>query len=104
MRPRTLVSFISGHTEVLAMWPGAHPVALPILSHVLTFVRIQDQLPDVSTVSDDELDARLAAAEREALEARAGYTLRRAISNGVIMMNPALRAVHAGSNASPVER
>ena len=59
---------------------------------------------DDSDISDDHLDDQLRSAEREALEARAEWLLRRKIAQHVIVTDPVLKAVHAGQKASATER
>ncbi|KAJ9649658.1 hypothetical protein H2199_000436 [Coniosporium tulheliwenetii] len=59
---------------------------------------------DTSTLSDDDIQAQLAVAEQELLEARAAYALRNKIIHNVLITHPVLKAVHAGSNADPAER
>ncbi|KFY72588.1 hypothetical protein V499_07267 [Pseudogymnoascus sp. VKM F-103] len=45
------------------------------------------------------------APEQQALlEAKARYALKKSIAESILMANPILKAVHAGSNASPIER
>ncbi|GME63510.1 uncharacterized protein LTHEOB_3920 [Neofusicoccum parvum] len=56
------------------------------------------------TLSDDEVAQQLLVAEREAMEARASYLLRNKIVEQVLITDPVIRAVHAGSNASFDER
>ncbi|KAI9813719.1 MAG: hypothetical protein M1832_006092 [Thelocarpon impressellum] len=51
-----------------------------------------------------EPDERVAAAERELLEAKAGYSLRNNVIEGVLVTDPTLRAVHSGSKATGAER
>jgi hypothetical protein len=53
--------------------------------------------------SPDDVEAHLAAAERELLEARATYSVKRMAVETVLMTDPSLKAVHATST-SPAER
>ncbi|KAI9786641.1 MAG: hypothetical protein M1839_006192 [Geoglossum umbratile] len=50
------------------------------------------------------LDQQIKAAEREVVEARARYLLRKRIVEGVLTTDPALRSVHAGENIQARER
>ena len=38
------------------------------------------------------------------LEARASWMLRNDVVEGVMMVNPIIKAVHSGTDASPIER
>ncbi|KAL2222861.1 centromere protein H (CENP-H)-domain-containing protein [Thermoascus aurantiacus ATCC 26904] len=53
--------------------------------------------------SGDNIDEQLAVAERELLEARATYTVRRKAVESVLMTDPSLKAIHLKA-ASPAER
>jgi hypothetical protein len=50
------------------------------------------------------VEEQLAIAERELLEARATYTVRKKAIETVLMTDPVLRSVHSTSSPSPVER
>jgi len=54
-------------------------------------------------VSHDGVDEQLRLAEREALEARAGYMLRNKIIENVLTVDPILQAIHSGSRATSAE-
>ena len=43
-------------------------------------------------------------AEKECLEARATYSLRQSVVEDVLIVDPILKAVHAGLKATPTER
>ncbi|RHZ66887.1 centromere protein H [Aspergillus thermomutatus] len=58
---------------------------------------------DLEPASGDNPDEQLAMAERELLEARATYTVRRKAISTVLMTDPTLKAVHLKA-ASPAER
>ncbi|OCL08197.1 hypothetical protein AOQ84DRAFT_376979 [Glonium stellatum] len=64
----------------------------------------QGQLQDLSSISDDVLQAQLIKAEREALEERTKYLLRNRIAHNVLVTDPVLKAVHGGANAAFSER
>ncbi|KFY18378.1 hypothetical protein V493_08668 [Pseudogymnoascus sp. VKM F-4281 (FW-2241)] len=51
-------------------------------------------------VTDEDLQAE----QQALLEAKARYALKRSIAESILVANPILKAVHAGSNASPIER
>lgn len=55
-------------------------------------------------VSNVELQEHLQMAEREVTEARASYMLRNKIIQDVLITDPVLKAVHAGSHATRAER
>ncbi|KAL0265175.1 hypothetical protein SLS55_001138 [Diplodia seriata] len=55
-------------------------------------------------LSDDEVAQQLIIAERAAMEARASYLLRNKITDQVLITDPVIKAVHAGSTASFEER
>ena len=59
---------------------------------------------DLSSLADEEVGRRLTAAQKELLEARAGYQLRNCIVENVLHADPLLKAVHTGANAAPMER
>lgn len=61
-------------------------------------------VPDVSSLSDDDLQEQLIAAEREAMEAKAEYELRNRIIYNVLVTDPVLKAVHGGDEASFTEK
>jgi len=71
-----------------------------VSEHVLA----HSQLRDPDDASHDGLDEQLRLAEREALEARAGYMLRNKIIENVLVADPILQAVHTGSRATSAER
>ncbi|KAF2144971.1 uncharacterized protein K452DRAFT_222087 [Aplosporella prunicola CBS 121167] len=54
--------------------------------------------------ADNDIEQQLIVAEREALEARAAYLLRNKIVDHVLVTDPVIKAVHAGSNASYAEK
>lgn len=49
-------------------------------------------------------DETLAESQKSLLEAQARYNLKNKIVESVLIANPILKAVHAGSNATPIER
>ena len=53
---------------------------------------------------DDYDELHLKNAERACLEARAKYILNTSIVEKVLITDPVLKAIHAGSNATPAER
>ncbi|OBT94501.2 hypothetical protein VE01_07289 [Pseudogymnoascus verrucosus] len=54
--------------------------------------------------TDEVTDEDLQAEQQALLEAKARYALKKSIAESILMANPILKAVHAGSNASPIER
>ncbi|KAJ4335788.1 hypothetical protein N0V87_005903 [Didymella glomerata] len=61
-------------------------------------------VPDVSSLSDDDLQEQLIAAEREAMEARIEYELRNRITHNVLVTDPVLKAVHGDDGTSFAEK
>jgi hypothetical protein len=58
----------------------------------------------LSDLSDDELQAQLTSAQREATEAKAEYEIRNRISHNVLVMDPVLKAVHGGDRTGHAEK
>ncbi|KFZ11448.1 hypothetical protein V501_04778 [Pseudogymnoascus sp. VKM F-4519 (FW-2642)] len=54
--------------------------------------------------TDEVTDEDLQAEQKALLEAKARYALKKSIAESILVSNPILKAVHAGSNASPIER
>jgi hypothetical protein len=61
-------------------------------------------VPDVSTLSDDDLQEQLTRAEQEAMEAKAEYEMRNKITQNALAMDPVLKAVHGGEGTGFAER
>ena len=61
-------------------------------------------MPNVSTLSDDDLQEQLIIAEREAMEAKAEYELRNKIIHNVLVTDPVLKAVHGGEETDFAEK
>ncbi|KAF7951108.1 uncharacterized protein EAE97_002659 [Botrytis byssoidea] len=57
-----------------------------------------------SEEQEDVTDEVIQKAEKNLLESKANYSLRSKIIENVIIANPILKAVHAGSNASVIEQ
>jgi hypothetical protein len=62
------------------------------------------RVTDLSDLSDDELQAQLTSAQREAMEAKAEYEIRNRISHNVLVMDPVLKAVHGGDRTGYAEK
>jgi hypothetical protein len=62
------------------------------------------RVTDLSDLSDDELQAHLTSAQREAMEAKAEYEIRNRISHNVLVMDPVLKAVHGGDRTGYAEK
>ncbi|KAJ5386085.1 hypothetical protein N7509_008626 [Penicillium cosmopolitanum] len=60
-----------------------------------------DPGPETGTPSSDEIEEQLANAERELLEARATYTVRRKAAHTILMTDPILKAVHLKATIPP---
>ncbi len=54
--------------------------------------------------TDEELDSQVKIAEKECVETRATYSLKQSVVEDVLIVDPILKAVHAGLNATPTER
>ena len=65
---------------------------------------IAAHVTDFSALSDDEVQAQLTTAEREAMEAKAEYELRNNITHNVLIMDPVLKAVHGGERTGYAEK
>lgn len=50
------------------------------------------------------MDAQVKLAEKECLEARATYSLKQSVVEDVLIIDPVLKAVHSGLNATATER
>lgn len=50
------------------------------------------------------MDSQVTIAEKECLEARATYLLKQSVVEDVLIVDPVLKAVHSGLNATPTER
>lgn len=61
-------------------------------------------MPDVSSLSDDDLQEQLIAAEREAMEAKAEYELRNRITLNVLVTDPVIKAVHGDDESNFAEK
>ena len=62
-----------------------------------------DLSPEPEYLSGDNVEEELARAEREFLEARATYSVRRKAAETILMTDPILKAVHLKA-ATPPER
>lgn len=69
----------------------------------LSLLRFLSASTELEEPSGDNIDEQLAVAERELLEARATYTVRRKAVESVLMTDPSLKAIHLKA-ASPAER
>lgn len=72
------------------------------LLYTRDFANISTTVGELSLDGDSNTDIR--AAEKECLEARATYLLRNSIVENVLVVDPHLKAVHSGINATPAER
>lgn len=70
------------------------PRLLELSPHTYTLI---DTLPELSTEEAE-------AARNELLETRGQYLIRNKVVESVLSANPILKAVHSGTDASPVER
>ena len=68
-----------------------------LYSHVSGLTKlVADHVPDVSALSDNDVQEQLATAQRELLEAQAKFEIRNRIAHNVLMMDPVVKAVHGG--------
>jgi hypothetical protein len=65
---------------------------------------IPAHVTEISALSDDQVQAQLVIAEREAMEAKAEYELRNNITHNVLFMDPVLKAVHGGERTGYAEK
>ncbi|KAE8152692.1 centromere protein H (CENP-H)-domain-containing protein [Aspergillus avenaceus] len=91
--PRDVVSFSDKEALILQLY---HQIQEQELEKALL-------REDAELLSGDNVEEQLAIAERELLEARATYTVRRKAVETVLMTDPTLRAVHLKA-ASPAEQ
>ena len=56
------------------------------------------------SLTDEELGVQVKIAEKECLEARATYSLKQSVVEDVLIVDPVLKAVHSGLNATATER
>ncbi|KAE8351733.1 centromere protein H (CENP-H)-domain-containing protein [Aspergillus coremiiformis] len=82
--PRDVVSFSDKEALILQLYHQVHEQELE--------KALLEQDPEL--FSGDDAEEQLAIAERELLEARATYTVRRKALGAVLMTDPTLRAVH----------
>lgn len=61
-------------------------------------------LPAQQSLTDEELDFQVKIAEKECLGARATYSLKQTVVEDVLIVDPLLKAVHSGFNATATER
>ncbi|KFY42224.1 hypothetical protein V494_02523 [Pseudogymnoascus sp. VKM F-4513 (FW-928)] len=54
--------------------------------------------------AEEVTDEDIQAEQQALLEAKSRYALKKSIAESILVANPILKAVHAGSNASPIER
>jgi hypothetical protein len=62
---------------------------------------VSDRSLDISEQISQEI---IKEAQVRLLEARASWMLRNDVVEGVMMVNPIIKAVHRGTDASPIER
>ncbi|KAL5118047.1 hypothetical protein ACEQ8H_004034 [Pleosporales sp. CAS-2024a] len=101
----------TNHTDAFAFSP-TEELALH-LHHQLKELELEQSLlqaqrsarvVDSSALPDDELQAQLTIAEREAMEAKAEYEIRNKIIHNVLAMDPTLKAVHGGERTGLGEK
>ncbi|KKK12328.1 hypothetical protein P175DRAFT_0492070 [Aspergillus ochraceoroseus IBT 24754] len=91
--PRDTISFSAKEALILQLY---HQIQEQQLEKAL----LEQELDSASEDNDEE---QLAVAERELLEARATYTVRKKATNTVLITDPILKAVHLKA-VSPAER
>ncbi|KAF2747987.1 hypothetical protein M011DRAFT_493896 [Sporormia fimetaria CBS 119925] len=67
-------------------------------------LRESTDMPDVSKLSDQEVEEQLTLLERETIQARVEYELRHRITRNVLAMDPVLKAVHGGEHTDHAEK
>lgn len=69
---------------------------VPFIDSILLILTLESE-----SLSGDNVEEQLAIAEREFLEARATYTVRRKAARTVLMTDPILKAVHLKATTPP---
>ena len=64
---------------------------------------LTDLYTELKSFSGEEVEEQLAVAERELLEARATYTVRKKATRTILITDPILKAVHLKAT-TPLER
>ena len=96
LRPAT-ISFSDKEQEILAIYDS------------LQEMRLENAMIEAQVSHGDQIGSgadlkALEDAERQHLEARAAYSLSDHIIKNVLQVDPLLKAIHSGENASPMER
>ncbi|CAD6570622.1 MAG: hypothetical protein ASARMPREDX12_003774 [Alectoria sarmentosa] len=98
--PGDALPFYEIEGQILELWDQLNELRLE-----KALLEAQDTVPTVQQPStDEELNAQLKIAEKECLEARATYSLKQNVVEDVLIVDPVLKAVHSGLNATPTER
>ncbi|KAJ4145079.1 hypothetical protein LMH87_003939 [Akanthomyces muscarius] len=74
------------------------------LQQIQLEIAIVDAQKAYQSAPTDDTPEALAAAQEALLQARSKYKLRNDAVELIMMANPVLKAVHGGTNASPIER
>ena len=75
------------------------------IDHVYNSTKVLlEHVPDISMLSDDDVQEQLATAQRELMEAQAKFEIRNRISHNVLMVDPVVKAVHGGEITDHAEK
>ncbi|KAE9965048.1 hypothetical protein BLS_006002 [Venturia inaequalis] len=101
--PATDAFAFNEHEEhILELWDQEEEIRLELNLLKAQTGRRHDV--NISSLSDEEVQAEIKKAERELLEARSRYTLRNQIIQNVIITDPVLKAVHSGEGVTELEK
>lgn len=99
-KPGDALPFYELEGQVLELWDQLNELRLEkALLEVRNTVPIEQQ-----SLTDEELGVQVKIAEKECLEARATYSLKQSVVEDVLIVDPVLKAVHSGLNATATER
>lgn len=94
------IPFYETEGQILELWDQLNELRLEqALLEAETTVPLMQQ-----PLRDEEMDSQVTIAEKECLEARATYLLKQSVVEDVLIVDPVLKAVHSGLNATPTER
>ncbi|TLD37331.1 putative beta-glucosidase I [Venturia nashicola] len=94
-------TFNQREQQILELWDQEEEVRLEL--NLLNSQAGRQEI-DISSLSDQEVQAEIKKTECELLEARSKYTLKNRIIQNVIITEPVLKAVHSGEDATELEK
>ncbi|MCJ1361128.1 hypothetical protein MMC16_000225, partial [Acarospora aff. strigata] len=96
---RDVVSFSEREQQVLDLYETLQEFELE-----RSMLEAQKTVRPVSVDDVSELHNQLGTAQEELLKAKAAYSLKRQITENVLMTDPIIKAVHSGTEAAFAER